>query len=139
VEESGNSLDLTGSWQGQYSYTRNKAPVAFSARLNESDSWLDGVIEEIGTAGEAKGRPIAATLQGRRQGRTVTWLKLYHGSFRLYDSVQYTGEVSADGQEIEGRWTIHGNSAGRFLMVRQGGNVAARKKRVAVKVPSGAP
>jgi len=139
VEESGDSLDLTGSWQGQYSYTRSKPPVAFSARLSETGSWLDGVIEEIGTAGDAKGRPIAATVQGRRNGRSVTWLKLYHGSFRIYDSVQYIGQVSADGQEIEGRWTIHGNSTGRFLMVRQGGTAAARKKKVAVKLPTGAP
>ena len=136
MEKRADLLNLTGSWQGQYSYTRNKPPVAFSARLSENGSWLDGVIEEIGTAGDAKGRPIAATVQGRRNGRSVTWRKLYHGSFRHYDFVQYIGEVSADGQEIEGRWTIHGNSAGRFLMVRQGGNAAARKKRVAVKLPT---
>ena len=101
--------------------------------------WLDGLVDEIGTAGDAKGKPIAATLQGRRTGRSVTWLKIYHGSFRLYDSVQYRGDVSADGQEIEGHWVIHGNSGGRFLMVRQAGRAAARRKKVAVKVPTGPP
>ena len=134
MDEENPSLNLTGTWQGQYSYFRNKAPVPFSARLTESNSWLDGLIEEIGTAGDARGRPIEATVQGRRSGRSVTWIKLYHGNFRLYDSVQYVGDISDDGQEIEGRWTIHGNSGGRFLMVRQSGKDAARKKRVAVKV-----
>jgi hypothetical protein len=137
VDEENPSLNLTGNWQGQYSYFRNKAPVPFSARLSESNSWLDGLIEEIGTAGDAKGRPIEATVQGRRSGRSVTWIKLYHGNFRLYDSVQYVGDISDDGLEIEGSWKIHGNSGGRFLMVRQSGKDAARKKRVAVKLPAG--
>ena len=135
MNEEGNSLDLTGQWQGQYSYYRNKAAVPFSATINENGSWLDGLVEEVGTAGEAKGKPIAATLQGRRTGRSVTWLKIYHGNFRLYDSVQYRGEVSEDGQEIEGQWVIHGNSGGRFLMVRQAGKAAARRKKVSVSIP----
>jgi hypothetical protein len=137
VDEQSNSLNLTGQWQGQYSYSRSKAPVAFSARLTESNTWLGGLIEEIGTAGDAKGLPIAATVQGRRTGRSVTWLKLYHGNFRLYDTVQYAGEVSEDGLEVEGRWTIFGNWSGRFLMVRQSGQAAARKRRKAVKLPAG--
>ncbi len=136
MDEKGNSLDLTGQWQGQYSYYRNKAPVPFSATINENGSWLDGLVDEVGTAGEAKGKPIAATLQGRRTGRAVTWIKIYHGSFRGYDSVQYRGEVSEDGQEIEGLWVIHGNSGGRFLMVRQAGKAAARRKKVSVVVPN---
>jgi len=138
VEEYTGALNLSGHWQGQYSYVgRQKEPVPFSANLNESNSWLDGLIEEVGTAAEARGRPIAATVQGRRTGRSVTWIKIYHGSFRLYDAVQYAGEVSEDGQEIEGSWTIHGNSRGRFLMLRQSGQAAAQKKRMGVKVPSG--
>ena len=138
MSEPADPFNLSGRWQGQYTYVgRRKDPVPFSAHLNESNSWLDGLIEELGTAGEVKGRPLAATVQGRRTGRSVTWLKIYHGSFRLYDAVQYTGEISADGQEIEGRWTIHGNSIGRFLMLRQGGQAVARRKRVAVKVPTG--
>ena len=138
MKEPTDSLNLSGRWQGQYTYVgRQKEPVPFSANLNESNSWLDGLIEEVGTVAEAKGRPMAATVQGRRTGRSVTWIKIYHGSFRLYDAVQYAGEVSEDGQEIEGRWTIHGNSRGRFLMVRQGGQAAAQKRRTAVKVPAG--
>jgi hypothetical protein len=137
LEERDVSLNLTGQWQGQYSYTRNKTPVAFSATLTENDSWLEGVVEEIGTAGDAKGLKIAASLQGRRTGHSVTWLKIYHGNFRLYDSVQYTGEVSADGQEIEGRWSIHNNWSGRFLMVRQADKAAVRRNKATVKLPAG--
>ena len=48
-------------------------------------------------AGDARGLTITATLQGRRTGRSVTWLKIYDGSFRLYDSVQYAGDINGDG------------------------------------------
>jgi hypothetical protein len=138
MSEHADSLNLSGRWQGQYIYVgRKKDPVPFSATLNESNSWLNGLIEEMGTAGEVKGQPLAATVQGRRTGRSVTWLKIYHGNFRLYDAVQYAGEVSVDGREIEGRWTIHGNSIGRFLMVRRGSQTVARKRRATVKVPLG--
>jgi len=138
MRERTEQLNLSGHWQGQYSYVgRQQQPVPFSANLSESGSWLDGLIEEVGTAGDARGRPIAASVQGRRTGRSVTWIKLYHGNFRYYDAVQYAGEISADGQEIEGRWTIHGNSTGRFLMLRQGGSAATRKKRKTVKLPLG--
>ncbi len=138
MEKGTEQLNLSGHWQGQYTYvSRPKQPVPFSANLNESGSWLDGLIEEVGTAGEAKDRPITASVQGRRTGRTVTWIKLYHCNFRYYDAVQYAGEISADGQEIEGRWTIHGNSTGRFLMLRQGGAAAVQKKRKTVKLRTG--
>ncbi|HEY2892365.1 MAG TPA: hypothetical protein VGJ31_17140 [Dongiaceae bacterium] len=133
-----NSPDLTGQWQGQYSYSgrRNKSPVPFSATINENGTWLDGVVEEVGTAGDAKGITISASIQGRHTGRAVTWIKIYHGSFRLYDSVQYHGEVAADGQEIEGQWQIRPGVIGRFMMVRNGGKASARRKKVSVEVPS---
>ena len=138
MRERTEQLNLSGHWQGQYTYVgRQKHPVPFSAKLNENGLWLDGLIEEIGTAGDARGRPLAASVQGRSTGRSVTWIKLYHGSFRYYDAVQYAGEISADGQEIEGRWSIHGNSSGRFLMLRQGGAAATRKKRNSVRLPLG--
>jgi hypothetical protein len=138
VEEHAEPLNLTGQWQGQYSYSdRTKSPVPFSATLNDNGAWLDGLVEETGTAGDAKGLVIGATIQGRRSGHSVTWIKLYHRTFRLYDSVQYNGEVSQDGQEIEGRWQIGTRAFGRFMMVRQAGKAAAHIKKVAVKLPAG--
>ncbi len=138
MDEGTSSLNLTGTWQGQYSYgDRNKSPVPFSAMLNENEAWLEGIVEEIGTAGDARGLTISASIQGKRSGRSVTWIKIYHRAFRLYDSVQYKGEVSADGQEIEGRWQIGVSAFGRFMMIRQAGKAVARKKRVAVRLPAG--
>ena len=110
--------DLSGEWRGLYSYARGKDPVHFAAVLRDTDGWLTGTTSETGTAGDAAGLTISASLQGRRTGRSVTFLKIYHGNFRRYDTVHYAGEVSADGTEIEGRWTIPGNSSGTFLMIR---------------------
>ena len=133
-KDQADALNLTGVWHGQYSYPTNKPPIPFTASLTEVNSWLHGSMEEIGTAGDARGVTIGATLQGRRTGRQVTWLKFYHGSYRLYDSVSYEGEVSADGTEIAGRWSILANWSGRFLMVRQKGAEAARAKKATAKV-----
>jgi hypothetical protein len=102
--------------------------------LTESDCWLTGATEETGATGDARGLTITATLQGRRTGCSVTWLKIYDGSFRLYDSVHYAGDVNADGTEIEGRWTVPGSWSGRFLMIRSGGLSAALAREVIEKV-----
>src|SRR5260221_13795187 len=96
-------LNLSGQWQGFYSYPRRQRAVSFSAALTEAGSWLTGMTTETGTQGETRGRVLGATLQGRRTGRSVTFLKLYADGFPAYDGVQYDGEVREDGTEIEGR------------------------------------
>jgi hypothetical protein len=128
------ALDLSGVWHGQYSYPRNRAPVPFVATLTESNGWLTGATEETGVAGDARGLTITATLQGRRTGRSVTWLKIYDGSFRLYDSVQYAGDINGDGTEIEGRWTVPGSWSGKFLMIRFGGLAGALLQKATERV-----
>jgi hypothetical protein len=114
-------LDLTGTWHGQYTYPTAKGPVHFVASLTETAGWITGQTEEIGTAGSARGVTITATLQGRRAGDSVTFLKLYDGQFREYDTVRYAGQVNGDGTEIEGAWTVPGSWSGKFLMIRPGG------------------
>jgi hypothetical protein len=89
--------------------------------MTDSDGALAGATEEIGEEGDAAGKRISATLQGRRDGYAVTWLKIYDLDYRHYDTVRYEGTVSPDGLEIEGRWTVPGNWSGTFLMIRAGG------------------
>jgi hypothetical protein len=76
--EGAGELDLTGTWQGQYAYSRILDPVSFVATLTETNSWLEGATEEPGAI-KAAGHTLTATLQGRRTGRSVTWLKVYDG------------------------------------------------------------
>jgi hypothetical protein len=125
-------LDLTGAWHGLYTYPFGRAPVAFVATLVESGSWLSGVTQETAKEGVAKGVTLSATLQGRRVGRSVTFLKTYDGLFAGYDDVSYAGALSADGHEIEGRWTIRPGASGGFLMIRpRGASVAVKRRAVA--------
>ncbi|HEY1934453.1 MAG TPA: hypothetical protein VGG99_20790 [Acetobacteraceae bacterium] len=115
------ATNLSGLWLGLFSYPRKLRPVHFEASLRDADGWLVGTTCETGTAGEVAGLTIGATLQGRRTERTVTFLKIYDGESRRYDSVHYEGAVSVDGTEIEGRWTVPGSWSGTFLMVRSAG------------------
>ena len=133
TDEAG-SLNLSGVWHGLYSYPRKRNPVAFVATLAEIDSWLSGATEETGVVGEARGRTLTATLQGRRTGHSVKWLKMYDASLHRYDAVNYAGEVSREGTEIEGRWSIPGNWSGRFLMIRSSGTAATVVRTAKVEI-----
>ena len=118
------SLNLSGLWHGRYAYPRGQSPVAFTATLTEIDGWLSGSIEEKAAVGRSAAVTLTAALQGRRTGYSVTWLKLYEGAPATYDTVHYEGDVSADGTEISGRWTIPGAWSGTFLMIRPSGTGA---------------
>jgi hypothetical protein len=107
--------------------------VPFVAHLSEQQATLSGTTEETGTYGAAQGIKIGATLQGRRDARAVTFLKLYDGRHEGYDSVQYEGRLNADSSEIAGRWRIPGGWSGSFLMIRKTGAKAAAAKATAAK------
>ena len=128
--------DLSGTWDGRYSYPRILAPVAFVATLNETAGWLTGTTEEV-APNRPGGQHMSATLQGRRSGSSVKFLKLYDGSVPGYDSVAYEGNVSADGTEIDGRWTVIGNGSGTFLMIRSRGVAESRSKTAEERLGGG--
>ena len=128
------ALNLTGVWHGLFSYPRAVEPTAFVATLNEKDGWLSGITEEIARVGGMQGRTITATLQGRRTGHSVTFLKTYDDQPPNYDTVQYGGDVNPDGSEIEGRWAIPGNWSGKFLMIRAGAIQSATAGDIAERV-----
>ena len=117
---SARGLDLTGEWAGMFSYPGALPPVAFRAWLTETGGWISGRIED------ADGAP--ATVQGRRTGLSVSWLKTYARRDVAHD-VEYLGAVSADGDEIGGNWSIYGEWSGPFLMVRQPQRALARERQ----------
>ena len=118
--DSADPLDLTGAWSGLYSYPRAGEPTPFTAMLTENDGWLSGAREKISRVGPTRGQPIAATVQGRRSGHAVSFLKMYDNPPPGYDAVQYAGDINQDGSEIDGRWTIPSVWSGKFLMIRAG-------------------
>ncbi len=124
------AANLTGFWHGQYSYpVATRAPVPFRANLIQSDDCLGGSVTERVIVG----RTLYATIKGRRDGNTVSFLKLYEANSGPYTSVAYSGVVSTDGLEIDGDWVASGWS-GRFLMIRAGGVAAKITRQVKEKV-----
>ena len=111
-------LNLPGVWHGLYSYPVAVPSVSFVATLSDQGGWFDGTTEETGRVGDAAGRILTASLQGRRSGQSITMLKIYHGEFAYYDSVHYAGDLNEDGTEISGTWHIANDWSGTFLMVR---------------------
>jgi hypothetical protein len=128
-----NGLDLSGDWTGVYSYPGLTPPISFTARLSEQAGSILGVVEERSTVGLGPPRRLGATIQGRRTGFSVTWLKLYDDLDGFHDAVQYEGAVAQGGEEISGRWSIFGNWSGTFLMVRNIGTSARRERRTTAR------
>ena len=113
---------LTGIWHGLYSYPIPRTPVSFVATLIETASSVSGTTHERCTIGPTSQNEILyATLLGRRQDSAVAFVKSYDGANPHYGTVAYEGKLSADGTEIEGRWTVLGSWSGKFLMIRSAG------------------
>jgi hypothetical protein len=126
-------LDLSGDWAGTYSYPGLLKPVSFTAKLSEQGGWLSGMMEEKSVMGRGPARLRAASVQGRRVGLAVTWMKMYEDREVNHD-VEYEGAVDADGDEITGRWSIFGNWSGSFVMVRRSRKALARERTADVDV-----
>jgi hypothetical protein len=122
--------NLTGVWQGLYTYPSRNQRVLFGATLIETASWVTGSTQEPCTSGEQIGETLYATLLGRRDGTTVAFTKTYDGSNPRYRVVEYEGTVSADATEIEGCWAISRSWSGKFLMIRAAGREQAIERKV---------
>jgi len=128
------AASLTGIWHGLYSYPIPRAPVSFVATLIETASTVSGATHERCTIGASPNEILYATLLGRRQDRAVAFVKTYDGGNPHYGTVAYEGTLSADGTEIEGRWTVPGNWSGKFLMIRSAARAEAAARTVFARV-----
>jgi hypothetical protein len=127
-----NSESLTGVWHGLYAGGAARGHVNFVATLLETASFVSGATHEPRAIGGAPGDILFATLMGDRSARTVRFTKSYDAADENYAVVEYEGTLSADGTEIDGRWTIRGNSSGTFLMIRSSQTENARSRKVTV-------
>ncbi len=110
--------DLTGVWDGLYSYTRGgELESTFTAVLFQTVSRLSGAIHE--TMRRRRGDIAAnAEVDGAVEGTAVNFAKHYDGTGGVQHTVAYEGRLSGD--EIEGIWSIPSapGNTGRFLMIR---------------------
>jgi hypothetical protein len=121
--------------------------VAFEAGLPPgTDEQIEAHLREV--VPDAAAAPIRyvshlppeSALEGRRKGRTVSFLKTYKGTsfggFKVGDrllgfqkdghAVHYEGQLSPDGTVIEGRWWIDADPA--LGVPRTEGHFALRRK-----------
>jgi hypothetical protein len=122
--------NLTGIWQGQFSYPEKLPPEFFTATLLERPGLLGGSIQETHQHGKTAGKTFYASVHGRRVGNAVTFTKTYETPPRRH-SVHYDGTLNEEGTEIEGSWTVPGSWSGRFLMIRTSGLAQDAAKQVA--------
>lgn len=116
---------LTGVWEGSFDFPHSLPPTPFQAVLLELGETLTGSVWEIGEAGPENGQRLNAFIDGRREGRRVAFIKRYDGTAGRTHAVAYRGELTPDGEAIEGRWVIPGVWTGRFVMRRAKGTAAA--------------
>lgn len=116
-EEPG-EVNLSGAWAGAYSYPTHEPPVLFDAVLRDGGGVIDGTTIERDALHGSTGRILSARLDGHRRHRRVTFWKTYETASPDYGVVLYDGQVSQDGLEIAGRWTIPSIWSGTFLMIR---------------------
>ncbi|WP_086651943.1 hypothetical protein [Acetobacter cibinongensis] len=109
--------NLSGLWQGQFSYPRTFQAEFFTASLLEQAGMLSGTITEKAVNQADVSGVFLAYVNGQHDGATVHFLKRYESATRTH-TVHYTGQVNSDSTEISGVWSIPGNWSGPFLMVR---------------------
>ena len=126
-------LNLTGVWQGLYTYPGINKSVSFVATLIETPGTLTGSTHEPCVFRDGAGGTLFATLLGGHGGAQVAFRKTYAAAGPNYDLVDYQGTLSADGIEIEGHWVIRRTWSGTFLMIRETGKAAARTRKVVAR------
>jgi hypothetical protein len=102
-------------WEGQYFYAdRNDPPVPFKMDLEINGNGVRGRISEPATFGDRSSPQLFANLTGILHGRTLSFTKTYDGTGGQTHSVQYSGDISQDGQNIAGQWITGGTLYGKF-------------------------
>lgn len=127
------AIDLTGVWQGLYSYPAGPS-VTFTATLIESASHLTGATFEGCSSPRCRVPSHEAFLNGTRRGSAIAFEKVYDPADDEFGAVHYNGMLNADGDEIEGRWSIPGLGSGKFLMIRSVKKATAKSRGKLVEV-----
>ena len=132
-----NRDSLTGVWSGFFSYPGAFEPGQFTATLLDFGGVLSGTTHEPDAFGDSDEGVLYAEISGRRNGAAVEFAKTYDGSGDWDHTVRYEGELSPDGLEIEGTWSIPGAWSGTFLMIRGQREDTAERALMAAEEISG--
>lgn len=107
--------DLTGVWYGRYTADQDAQDNGFIALLEEFEGVVEGTISE---PDERSGGIRRAIVRGQRDGASLSFTKHYDGSGGWTHSVDYAGNVDAQGTLVMGGWVVEGFT-GMFDMTRE--------------------
>ncbi|MEM1195686.1 MAG: hypothetical protein AAGH57_06245 [Pseudomonadota bacterium] len=126
------SLNLTGQWDGVFTYPRDYAPTTpFVAEIKEESGAFSGSTIEPDLY---KNSPANARLAGHRSGRSVDFTKTYLRNEDGYENpVDYVGQLSEDGLRITGVWSLR-DWNGEFEMTREAGLKIVTEARAEIGV-----
>jgi hypothetical protein len=132
---SGEKDDLTGVWDGEYSYARHLSPTRFTAVVLDLGGAFSGTVYETPPDGPGAGKERSAWIEGSRGGRQVSFVKTYEvAKGAVKNPVRYEGTLDADGVQITGTWRINAGWTGSFVMTRpERSQAAAEEKREALE------
>ena len=110
--------DLTGVWYGRYTADQDHQDNGFIALLEELHGAVTGTISE---PDEGSGGIRRASVRGARDGASLSFTKQYDGSGGWTHSVDYAGNIDADGTLVMGGWVVEGFT-GAFDMAANSGS-----------------
>lgn len=125
--------DLSGEWQGLFSYPHSFPDTRFRAIIVDSGGSLAGTIDEIDMT-ETVGGSLEARIDGRHDGSSVVFTKFYALDSDDFDVVAYEGTLSVDECQIAGSWSVPGEWSGSFVMNRSAAKALEVNRREAVLV-----
>jgi hypothetical protein len=112
VAASAAEADISHRWQGAYHYSDKRSSVPFELEINVTGNTLTGRTSEPATFGKGASY-LYATIYGSTDGSNIRFTKTYDGTGGVSHSVEYSGNISADGSNMSGRWSL-GNASGSF-------------------------
>ena len=125
-------FDLTGRWRGIFSYPALLPPNGFEAEIRDVGGVVTGLITQPRESFEPPGPPRQATIDGRRDGDSLTFVKFYDDLDR--PTPHYHGRIQPGGDEVNGEWTIPGDWSGTFIMIREGKASAREESQVGEEI-----
>ena len=99
------SLHLTGDWRGHYGYLGGTGlHSCFTATIEDDGTHLSG--EQIEHDRRGGSAPSRASIVGVRKSNTVKFTAFGTPHSVAFNSVEYVGTLSDDGNTISGMWAF---------------------------------
>lgn len=112
----GPKLELTGTWEGHYSYmgSSGRQDVPFTLQLTARGTSLSGKITEPNTFGDRSSPNLYANVVGIQEGLRLRLIKTYDGTAGQHHSVYYESMLDPGAMRISGTWIIGDRWSGEF-------------------------